>query len=484
MVAMSAGSSGDERRSSKRIDTHLPVVFSDYRATGPLKTGTAVDRSTGGFRIITAHPEPLGTTIQIELQQDPSKGGGVALFEGRIVHVSRLDSGDYAMGVRLLRTGMKAGPGEALSEPSIAASKPAPVTVPPVSIAGPSLRPAPDEPQVEESVTFRRMKRQLRAGSWGALAAVLVLAVILALLIISAVNEEFGDRARDLLGVQRDARASAPPLRSSVSDRGHAAANAGRAAPHASVAPVDSDFFEAARDVHAALNDSSRISPNDVSDFEKAGPKRAVEGFVRALDYARSAAERGDRGLAMAVLRRALIDSGNVPRVWQRAAETALASLSKNDDTPSPLRMRNAVVLAPESAPRGVLPNAFELEVDRTNHLLRVLRNGLPVAEFPVGLGRANATPSGEFRIANKIADPDWYDRGRVVPAGSPANPLGRQWFGLAASETPTGYGIHPTAFAESIGRDRSRGCIRMRPDDAEALFRLVPVGAPVTIHD
>ena len=70
------------------------------------------------------------------------------------------------------------------------------------------------------------------------------------------------------------------------------------------------------------------------------------------------------------------------------------------------------------------------------------------VRRFPVGVGRNDATPRGTFRIANKITDPDWYNRGEVVEAGSPLNPLGKRWMGLGMGgpENPaTSYGLHPT---------------------------------------
>lgn len=105
------------------------------------------------------------------------------------------------------------------------------------------------------------------------------------------------------------------------------------------------------------------------------------------------------------------------------------------------------------------------------------------MAEFPVGLGRHNATPEGDFAIASKVMNPDWSDRGRIVKAGDPENPLGKRWMGLGAGERATSYGIHPTNQPDSIGADMSRGCIRMRPEDAETVFRLCPVGTLVCIE-
>jgi hypothetical protein len=45
------------------------------------------------------------------------------------------------------------------------------------------------------------------------------------------------------------------------------------------------------------------------------------------------------------------------------------------------------------------------------------------------------------------------------------------------------GYGIHGTNAPSSIGRSVSHGCIRLRNEDIEALYRLVPVGSPVYVY-
>jgi hypothetical protein len=45
-----------------------------------------------------------------------------------------------------------------------------------------------------------------------------------------------------------------------------------------------------------------------------------------------------------------------------------------------------------------------------------------------------------------------------------------------------TRYAIHGTNQPDSIGKDESSGCIRMRKDDLEELYDLVPVGTRVSI--
>jgi hypothetical protein len=113
---------------------------------------------------------------------------------------------------------------------------------------------------------------------------------------------------------------------------------------------------------------------------------------------------------------------------------------------------------------------------------LTVYEDGAEQVTYPVGLGRDVTTPTGSFRVANMIMNPDWYNRGDVVPAGAPNNPLGNRWMGLGDANGATPYGIHPTAEQESIGGNDSQGCVRMRPADAVALFDLIRIGTPVRI--
>lgn len=45
------------------------------------------------------------------------------------------------------------------------------------------------------------------------------------------------------------------------------------------------------------------------------------------------------------------------------------------------------------------------------------------------------------------------------------------------------GYGLHGTDKPESIGRSVSHGCVRLRNEDIETLFQIVPLGTPVYIY-
>ena len=73
--------------------------------------------------------------------------------------------------------------------------------------------------------------------------------------------------------------------------------------------------------------------------------------------------------------------------------------------------------------------------------------------------------------------------RALVIP---PYGTSQRKYFGTLGSNRlylGDGYGIHGTDAPTSIGRDASHGCVRVRNEDAELLFRIVPVGTAVYIY-
>lgn len=136
--------------------------------------------------------------------------------------------------------------------------------------------------------------------------------------------------------------------------------------------------------------------------------------------------------------------------------------------------------IVPEVQEDGVVINLPQ-------RMLFLFRNGELLDRYPVGLGKPDwPTPAGQFKVANLQMDKDWVvpksiqeemlREGKVVktrvPPG-PDNPLGRYWIGLSLE----GYGIHGTIAPASVYHFQSHGCIRLHPDDIEALFPLIGVG-------
>jgi len=123
---------------------------------------------------------------------------------------------------------------------------------------------------------------------------------------------------------------------------------------------------------------------------------------------------------------------------------------------------------------------ARRIVVSIPDRKLAVLEGDRVVRIFETAVGAPKSpSPVGVYQIVNSIADPTWYTKGKIVPPGK-SNPLGTRWMGLSRK----GYGIHGTNRPNSIGRNVSHGCIRMRNHEVEELFRMVAVGDQVELYD
>ena len=152
-----------------------------------------------------------------------------------------------------------------------------------------------------------------------------------------------------------------------------------------------------------------------------------------------------------------------------------------------------------------VLPTQYVLpNVERTGVILNIATRRLfyfpAVAEdeprqvktYPIGIGRVGwETPLGETTVVSKARDPHWWvpasvrrehaEMGnplpKVVPPG-PDNPLGHRVLKL---DMP-GYLIHGTNMPYGVGMRVSHGCVRLYPENIEALYEFVEIGESVTI--
>lgn len=115
------------------------------------------------------------------------------------------------------------------------------------------------------------------------------------------------------------------------------------------------------------------------------------------------------------------------------------------------------------------LPNPYSIpysiSVSLTNKRLTLYRSGQVVKTYPVGIGKMlTQTPVGEYVIVNREPNP--------------GGPYGAMWLSLSK----LGYGIHGTNNPSSIGKEVSKGCIRMHNRDVLELARQVPNGTRVMI--
>ncbi len=159
----------------------------------------------------------------------------------------------------------------------------------------------------------------------------------------------------------------------------------------------------------------------------------------------------------------------------------------------------------PKEGQKVVLPSQFVLPVaTKTGIVINIpemrLYYYLPakkgqlreVITHPLGVGQEGwATPYMRTKIIEKKERPSWYppesirkeyaERGTPLPTkveAGPDNPLGDFALRLGNPE----YLIHGTNKPYGVGMRVSHGCIRLYPEDIEALFFQVGLNTPVNI--
>lgn len=140
----------------------------------------------------------------------------------------------------------------------------------------------------------------------------------------------------------------------------------------------------------------------------------------------------------------------------------------------------NFVRIIPEKIENGIVINI----PDRT---LYRFEGGKLKDYYFIAAGKPTwQTPLGGFVIKAKAKDPTWFVPPSIqkemeiegkdvlveVPPGA-ENPIGKYWLQLSIK----GIGLHGTNAPQSIYRFRSHGCMRLRPEVAEFLFKDVAVG-------
>lgn len=165
----------------------------------------------------------------------------------------------------------------------------------------------------------------------------------------------------------------------------------------------------------------------------------------------------------------------------------SLASLSAlNHLNPNiPLKAGQIVHIDNRHIPPGELERGILINVPQ--RMLFFFDKREVRASYPVAVGKPDwETTLGVFTVTALEKNPTWFvpesiqdemeDNGEevrtVVPPG-PKNPLGRYAIHLSIP----GYLVHGTNAPWGIYSYRTHGCIRLHPDDAEALYRDVKIG-------
>ncbi len=127
-----------------------------------------------------------------------------------------------------------------------------------------------------------------------------------------------------------------------------------------------------------------------------------------------------------------------------------------------------------------VLKGPFHAVVHKKDFRLDLYLGDLYVRSYRVGLGEFGSTPVGKYKVNSKLENPEWVNprTGKKYWPDDPENPIGEHWIGLVGDEegqaTLTGYGIHGTTDKDSIGKEKSMGCVRLGDEDVHWLYDML----------
>lgn len=162
----------------------------------------------------------------------------------------------------------------------------------------------------------------------------------------------------------------------------------------------------------------------------------------------------------------------------------SFSTLKAQDSTTTPAVIQPAVKpvdssvrLAPPNFAHPA-PGVLELRASISERTLYVMRGDSLLGQYPVSVGAdEHPTPRGDFSIKRIVWNPRWvppdaeWARGKSAKEpGHPANPM--KVVKIFFQEPD--YYIHGTGALESLGKAESHGCLRMDPDQAAEVAKLI----------
>ncbi len=229
----------------------------------------------------------------------------------------------------------------------------------------------------------------------------------------------------------------------------------------------------------SALSDGNCLAARDYSRSLIASSKSpaAIKEAYEILNKAASALIWGDA-------------SCQEKKLYEIRSGDTLTSIAKQfNTTPDAIQRQNH--LSPDYVLRPgktllVYHGNWEIVVEKNDFRLKLMDGDAIFKAYLIGIGKQNRTPVGDFSVRDKQAEPAWYSNGKKIPYGDKENILGSRWISLSPQEGTVeskGFGIHGTPDAEGLGAASSNGCVRMRNEDVEELYSIVPIGTKVTVR-
>ena len=244
----------------------------------------------------------------------------------------------------------------------------------------------------------------------------------------------------------------------------------------------------------AAVGAQEASTPTETQKFfEQAIAFKKDNQFLKAQDLLRQIVHRfPDSPEIPAVVKELeslnlLFINTNIPSpdaVWYvvRPGETLHDIARRYQITVEVLKRRNGLVrdIIQPGTRLSIWKGPFTIYINKSLNNLKLVNNNRIIKKYRVATGKQNTTtPEGEFTITSKMMYPIWFHRGVIVPPGTPENFLGTRWLGFDKPK----YGIHGTIYPEKIGQSVSSGCVRMRNEDVEEMYELIPYGTKVIIE-
>ena len=120
----------------------------------------------------------------------------------------------------------------------------------------------------------------------------------------------------------------------------------------------------------------------------------------------------------------------------------------------------------------------LSIKVDRQRNMVVVYKGVYPIKVMLCSTGLNNATPTGTFRILDKLRThelngPTWGHYCSHITSDI-----------LFHSLPESSIGVFPAHKYNLLGQQASQGCIRLRMGDAYWIYNNCPVGTPVTVGD
>lgn len=177
-----------------------------------------------------------------------------------------------------------------------------------------------------------------------------------------------------------------------------------------------------------------------------------------------------------------------IPRKYHLDVDYRFIQRINRIEDPNKMRKGQSLKLIKGPFHAVVDKSAFRMDIyaDQTDSY----GNRLYITSFPVGLGEFGTTPVGDWvvREGAKVINPAWVNprTGEKFDKDDPDIPIGERWIALQGTDPETelldGYGIHGTNQPESIGMEKSMGCVRMLASDVELVYELL-VGGKSTVR-